>query len=157
VRIAYNVLLLLVVVVAGGCAHKVSHNDLESRIQASARSTGMEMDVQRANDLLEAGDREQALRIYESVLDQSGFSSASFTTSVLTNAALAALQLGERDLFFRYSARIENSVPHQKFISNNTQLVLAIYFVMQGRDIESQNTYVSRRIRESVKHALMIR
>lgn len=155
-RIAYNVLLLLVVVVAGGCAHKVSHNDLESRIQASVRSTGMEMDVQRANDLLEAGDREQALRIYESVLE-SGFSSASFTTSVLTNAAFAALQLGERDLFFRYCARIENSLSHQKFISNNTQLVLALYFVMQGRDIESQNNYVSRRIRESVQNALMIR
>ncbi|WP_143890814.1 hypothetical protein [Desulfomicrobium baculatum] len=155
-RIAYNVLLLLVVVVAGGCAHKVSQNDLENRIQASARSTGIEMDVQRANDLLEAGDREQALRIYESVLE-SGFSSASFTTSVLTNAALAALQLGERDLFFRYCARIENSLSHQKFISNNTQFVLALYFVMQGRDIESQNNYVSRRVRESVKNALMIR
>ncbi len=122
------VLMVLGALVVTGCAAKQVPNldGAEKTYVEPVIPHEVKNRVDEANRMLDNGDYQDAIRLYDEVLEDYASGDGEFECSVHTNQAIAALSLGDRDNFLYYADRVHAKSLQLKHPSYNSRYVLAV-------------------------------
>lgn len=138
--------LLLLAILASGCASSAP----PVRPPAdSGLALQVALQVAEANRRLERGETEPALALYEQLLDSYQSPSGALESAILTNAALASLQMGERERFLHYADELRRQSAALRHYPRNTQLVLVLAAAFRGESL-APDVRISVGLKEAV-------
>jgi len=102
-----------------------------------------------ANNYFEAGEYEKSIRICDDILTRYQSDDKKLEVALLTNMALASLELGDRENFLRYADEVESRSKTMRHLPRNTQLVLSLVQRFKG-DGENRDLRVNVRLHETI-------
>lgn len=148
-HIFFVVFVLLLTVF--GCA-STNYSDQKNQGPAVDIAT-LKSEITLANNYLDNADPEKALSAYQMILENHPDLPARYQCGVLTNAALASLQMGDGRRFADYARRLETAASDVKPLPRNTQVVLAM---MQTRGLGTTDAelWITHPVETAVRAAL---
>ena len=111
------------------------------------------MAIEEANHHLENGDPEKAQGCYQILIDTYPDIPIRYQCGLLTNAALASLQMGDGRRFTDYARQLEAIAINVRPLPRNTQIVLAMMQVTGNRATNSE-LWISQPVERAVRSAL---
>ena len=134
-----------------GCA--VSGHTPSTDHSLSVGLPSAKIEIALANRYLEEGEAEKAQAAYQMLIDTYPELPIRYQVGLLTNAALASLQLGDELRFTSYSQQLETIASDIRPLPRNTQIVLAVMEVSGKRSTESE-LWINQPVKQAVRTAL---
>ena len=140
---------LLASAIMTGCAAR------QATILPAGRPVAAEVDnlISQADRAYAAGQFEMSIRIYDRILNEYESGDGGLEVAVLTNMALASLELGDRENFLRYAEEADLRSQSLKHIAKNTAFVLSLAHRLRNENPE-RDLRVSARLHRSIQTIL---
>jgi hypothetical protein len=146
-----SIIFLALSITISGCAasgHTPSTSHLPSIDMQSAK-----LETALANRYLEEGEPEKAQAAYQLLIDSYPELPIRYKVGLLTNAALASLQIGDENRFTAYARQLETIASGLRPLPRNTQIILAVMEVSGLRNTDSE-LWITQPVERSVRTAL---
>ena len=143
--------ILVLVIFMAGCA-STKNLPTENHIP-SLNMRQVKTDIELANRYLDHGDPEKAQANYQTLLDTYPELSQKYHCGLLTNAALASLQMGDSHRFAYYAKKLEAAAAGVRPLPRNTQIVLSIMNVT-GMRTTKEDLWISQPVERAVRSVL---
>jgi hypothetical protein len=114
----------------------------------------LKTEVHQACSLLDQGEAEQAQAAFQMLLLKYENIEPQYRCGLLTNVAMASIQVGDQTRFVEYAQQLENLAIHLSPIPRNSQIVLALLDAM-GQRTKTDKLWITETVDYAVKTATL--